>query len=49
MDCTPTCKKSWEQLDEEELAFIEEDLLGTAEDLVWIGESDINASGSNNE
>jgi hypothetical protein len=37
LDRTPTCKKRWEQLDEEELAFIEEELLGTAEDPVWIG------------
>jgi len=32
LDRTLTCKKRWEQLDEEKLACIEEKLLGTAED-----------------
>jgi len=40
MDRTPTCKRRWEHLDDEELACVEEELLGTAEDPVWVGELD---------
>ena len=46
LDRILTCRKRWEQLDEEELACIEEELLGTAEDPVWIGGPDTSISGS---
>jgi len=51
LDRTLICKKRWEQLDVEKLACIEEELLGTAEDPVWIDEpgASCSASSSNND